>query len=209
MHKTPFYFLKYVLKLLWIEVDIPPKISLKYVWDFVRAKIIPIYKSLEKSEILIGFIEKDNSKINDTKIWTKRSEIKFLIHTLKNQSELFIIKLRKANGLNSTKIWSIIYLSEKLKIRFIRPADVNDFIIPSKENKLKSVFEEKRALFKLFIKFEKLIFVEKRFKDKSDKPLVMIEIIFIICSHIQKDEFINETKIIVLKINCFGESIFE
>ena len=86
---------------------------------------------------------------------------------------------------------------------------MNDFIIPSKENKLKSVFEEKRALFKLFIKFEKLIFVEKRFKDKSDKPLVMIEIIFIICSHIQKDEFINETKIIVLKINCFGESIFE
>ena len=166
---------------MWIEVDIPPKISLKYVWDFVRAKIIPIYKSLEKSEILIGFIEKDNSKINDTKIWTKRSEIKFLIHTLKNQSELFIIKLRKANGLNSTKIWSIIYLSEKLKIRFIRPADVNDFIIPSKENKLKSVFEEKRALFKLFIKFEKLISVEKRFKDKSDKPLVIIEIIFIIC----------------------------
>ena len=86
---------------------------------------------------------------------------------------------------------------------------MNDFIIPSKENKLKSVFEEKRALFKLFIKFEKLISVEKRFKDKSDKPLVMIEIIFIICSHIQKDEFINETKIIVLKINCFGESIFE
>lgn len=86
---------------------------------------------------------------------------------------------------------------------------MNDFIIPSKENKLKSVFEEKRALFKLFIKFEKLISVEKRFKDKSDKPLVIIEIIFIICSHIQKDEFINETKIIVLKINCFGESIFE
>lgn len=64
-------------------------------------------------------------------------------------------------------------------------------------------------LFKLSIKHEKLIGVLNRDNDNDDKPSVTIEIILIICSQIQREEFIIAINIIDLKTNCFGESIFE
>ena len=61
----------------------------------------------------------------------------------------------------------------------------------------------------LSIKVENKIGVPKRLDDKSERLIVTRFIKDIISSHIQRDEFIILIKIIHLKINCFGESIFE
>ena len=100
--------------------------------------MMPIYKSFENKRFSFKLIENDKSNISAIKICTKRREIKFFNHTLKNHSEEVVIKLKKAKGDISTKIWSITYLKELLKIKFINPKDVNDFTIPSKEKRLKS-----------------------------------------------------------------------
>lgn len=95
--------------------------------------MIPIYKNLESIELEVISIEKDNSKIKEIKIWTNKSDKKVFIQTLKNHSELLVIKLRKANGLIKIKIWTIMYLREYVNTRFIIPKLVKDFIIPSNE----------------------------------------------------------------------------
>ena len=56
---------------------------------------------------------------------------------------------------------------------------------------------------------EKLKDESKREEQRMLKEFVMIEIMFIICIQIQSEEFIILIKIMDLKINCFGESIFE
>lgn len=121
----------------------------------LKAKIIPTYKSLENNGDEDVSIENDSNKTSAVKICTKRREIKFLIQTLKNHSEELDIKHKIANGEMSTKICIIIYLNELLNIKFIKPKDVKDFTIPSKENKLKSPDKE-RVWFILSINSEKL-----------------------------------------------------
>ena len=104
--------------------------------------MIPIYKSFEIVEFDVIWIEKDKSKIKDTKICTNKRERKVFIHTLKNHSEVLVIKLKKAKGLIRTKIWIIMYLREYVNKRFINPKVVKDFIIPSKEKIFKISPEE-------------------------------------------------------------------
>ena len=61
----------------------------------------------------------------------------------------------------------------------------------------------------LLIKFEKLILHPNILLHISDKLDVIRDIIFIISSQIQRDEFIIAIKIIHLNINCFGVSTLE
>ena len=88
------------------------------------------------------------------------------------------------------------------------PKVVKDFIIPSKENIFKSP-DRYTDLFILSIKFEKLILVLNKLSPILAIAFVTREIIAIICSQIQREEFIKAIKIIALKINCFGESTLE
>lgn len=114
-----------------------------------------MYKSLENSGFEEISIEKDNNRTRAVRTCTKRREIKFLSQTLKNHSEELVIKLKIAKGEISIKIWTIIYLSELLNIKFIKPIEVNDLTIPSKENRLKSPDKES-VLFISLINSEKL-----------------------------------------------------
>ena len=100
-------------------------------------------------------IEKDNNKTKAVNIWTKRRETKFFSQTRKNQSVEFVIKLKKAKGEMTKNIWIIIYLNELLNIKLIKPIEVKDFTIPSKENKLKSP-DNDNVWFMLLMNSEKL-----------------------------------------------------
>ena len=120
-----------------------------------------MYKSLHNNGLEDVSIENDNNKTSAVKTWTKRREMKFLSQTLKNHSEEFVIKLKKAKGEIRTNVWIIIYLNELLNIKLINPIEVKDFTIPSKENKLKSPDKE-RAWFISLINSEKLKLELKR-----------------------------------------------
>lgn len=178
------------------------------MFTLLNAKIIPIYKSFANKGFEDKSIEKESNKIRAVKICTKRREIKFFSHTRKNHSDEFVIKLKNAKGEMSTKTWIIIYLKELLNTKFIKPKDVNDFTIPSKENRLNSP-DIDNVLFMSSIKSEKLKLDLNSESQRNDKPSVIIETIFIICSQIQREEFIMAIKIIVLNINCLGESTLE
>ena len=89
-------------------VEIPPNNSFIKLFDFDKAKIMPIYKisviEFEKDEL----IEKDNNNIRETRIWVNNKLKNVLIQILKNHSEEFNISVKKANGLIKMKIWIII-----------------------------------------------------------------------------------------------------
>lgn len=120
-----------------------------------------MYKSFENSKSDVVLIENDSNKTIAVKIWNKRRETKFFNQTLKNHSVELVIKLKNAKGEISINIWIIIYLKELLNIKFIKPNEVKDFTIPSKENKLKSP-DKDNVLFMLLINSEKLKLELKR-----------------------------------------------
>ena len=95
---------------------------------------MPMYKIFEILESKLSSIEKDRRSIREINTWTNNSDRNDFIQTLKNHSELFVSKLKKANGLNNIKICIIIYLREYVNTRFINPKLIKDFIIPSNEN---------------------------------------------------------------------------
>ena len=94
---------------------------------------------------------------------TSRSnrERKVLTQALKIQLNLSTDKQRIAKGLIKTKTFTMTYLKEYDNARLIKPIEINDFIIPSNENKLNDVVSKKVEEFKLWINAEKQISVLK------------------------------------------------
>lgn len=170
---------------------------------------MPIYNNFEMFELLSSGIENARSKIREIKIWTKSRERKLFIQILKNHSEELVIRLKKANGLMRTKVRTMTYLSEYVKIKFIRPKEMKDLMNPSKEMSVKPSSDEYIVSFIMFIKFENVVSSLNKETDKFEIISVISEMMFSISLQIQAEEFIIAINMIDLKTNCFGESILE
>ena len=88
---------------------------------------------LEKSR------EKIISNINEIKGWTKSNDKNILSHALKNHELEVFIKVKNANGVRSTRTFTIMYLREYVKSKLIKLIETKLFNKPLNEKTLKSV----------------------------------------------------------------------
>ena len=87
---------------------------------------------LEKSR------EKIINNIKEIKGCTKSKDKKILSQALKNQELELLIKVKNANGVRSTRTFTMIYLREYVNNKLMKLIETKLFNKPSKEKILKS-----------------------------------------------------------------------
>ncbi len=85
-------------------MEIPPKSSLMYEFDFVSINMVLIYEIWENISDVFMFKEKSNIKTNIIKICTNISEKKVLNHDLNIHEVEVVTSESNANGNSKIKI---------------------------------------------------------------------------------------------------------
>lgn len=154
-------------------------------------------------------IEKVTNKISATKDCSKSNERVALNQALKNQLVVELIKVSTAKGVIKINTFTITYLKEYVKSRFIKLIVIKLFNTPSSEKTfMLVVLSLVIILSNLRISWEKLILHPKMFSPNSRIARDISEFIFKNCSIKKYDELDKIANINNLNINWNGCSVY-